>query len=92
MFDFTAVIPHLPQLLLGLAPLVKLAQQASEHQPRLDPLGSAAHHGLKQRPGLALLGKPSTQDALASKIRHVLAYQSRAPLPTLAAPNPSPPH
>ena len=76
----------------------EMARLARERRPHMAVLFTSGYaqdaivHGGRLDPGLDLLGKPYTQDALASKIRHVLAYQSRAPLPTLAAPNPSPPH
>ena len=57
------------------------AQDAIVHSGRLDP-------------GLDLLGKPYTQDALARKLRHVLAYQQRAApawLPVAAPATPSNP-
>ena len=72
----------------------ELARLARERQPQMAVLFTSGYaqdaivHGGRLDPGLDLLGKPYTQDALASKIRHVLAYQSRAPLPVLAAPAP----
>ncbi len=69
-----------------------MARLARERQPRMAVLFTSGYaqdaivHGGRLDPGLDLLGKPYTQDALARKIRHVLAYQSREPLPTLAAP------
>ena len=76
----------------------EMARLARERRPHMAVLFTSGYaqdaivHGGRLDPGLDLLGKPYTQDALASKIRHVLAYQSRAPLPTLAAPAPSTPH
>ncbi|MEO5607673.1 MAG: ATP-binding protein, partial [Polaromonas sp.] len=68
----------------------KLARLARERQPHMAVLFTSGYaqdaivHGGRLDPGLDLLGKPYTQDALASKIRHVLAHQSRAPVPALA--------
>lgn len=64
----------------------ELARLARERQPQMAVLFTSGYaqdaivHGGRLDPGLDLLGKPYTQDALASKIRHVLAYQSRAPM------------
>ena len=75
----------------------EMARLARERQPHMAVLFTSGYaqdaivHGGRLDPGLDLLGKPYTQDALAGKIRHVLAYQSREPLPTLAAPAAPPP-
>lgn len=64
----------------------ELARLARERRPHMAVLFTSGYaqdaivHGGRLDPGLDLLGKPYTQDALARKIRHVLAYQSRAPL------------
>ena len=64
----------------------ELARLARERQPHMAVLFTSGYaqdaivHGGRLDPGLDLLGKPYTQDALASKIRHVLAYQRRAPM------------
>ncbi len=64
----------------------ELARLARERQPHMAVLFTSGYaqdaivHSGRLDPGLDLLGKPYTQDALARKIRHVLAYQSRAPI------------
>ena len=64
----------------------ELARLARERQPHMAVLFTSGYaqdaivHSGRLDPGLDLLGKPYTQDALARKIRHVLAYQSRAPM------------
>lgn len=64
----------------------ELARLARERRPHMAVLFTSGYaqdaivHGGRLDPGLDLLGKPYTQDALARKIRHVLAYQSRAPM------------
>ncbi|WP_156949773.1 hybrid sensor histidine kinase/response regulator [Simplicispira psychrophila] len=64
----------------------ELARIARERQPHMAVLFTSGYaqdaivHSGRLDPGLDLLGKPYTQDALARKIRHVLAYQSRAPM------------
>ena len=74
----------------------ELARLARERQPHMAVLFTSGYaqdvivHSGRLDPGLDLLGKPYTQDALASKVRHVLAHQSRAPMPA-AAPDPSTP-
>ena len=74
----------------------ELARLARERQPHMAVLFTSGYaqdvivHSGRLDPGLDLLGKPYTQDALASKVRHVLAHQSRAPMPA-AAPAPSTP-
>ncbi len=63
--------------------MARLARERLPHMAVLFTSGyvqDAIMHGGRLDPGLDLLGKPYTQDALARKIRHVLAYQSRAPL------------
>ena len=68
----------------------ELARLARERQPHMAVLFTSGYaqdaivHGGRLDPGLDLLGKPYTQDALASKVRHVLAHQNRAPVPALA--------
>ena len=64
----------------------ELAHLARERQPQMAVLFTSGYaqdaivHSGRLDPGLDLLSKPYTQEALARKIRHVLAYQSRAPL------------
>ena len=64
----------------------ELARLARERRPHMAVLFTSGYaqdaivHDGRLDQGLDLLGKPYTQDALASKIRHVLTYQSRAPL------------
>lgn len=73
----------------------ELARLARERQPHMAVLFTSGYaqdaivHGGRLDPGLDLLGKPYTVDALASKIRHVLAHQSRAPMLPLTALHPS---
>ena len=68
----------------------ELARLARERQPHMAVLFTSGYaqdaivHGGRLDPGLDLLGKPYTQDALARKIRHVLVHQSREPVPALA--------
>ena len=65
--------------------MARLARQRQPHMAVLFTSGYAQDaivHGGRLDPGLDLLGKPYTHDALARKIRHVLAYQSRAPVLT----------
>ncbi|WP_371736350.1 PAS domain S-box protein [Acidovorax sp. SRB_14] len=63
----------------------ELARRARERLPHLAVLFTSGYaqdaivHGGRLDAGVDLLGKPYTQDALARKIRHVLAYQQRAP-------------
>ncbi len=65
----------------------ELARLARERRPHMAVLFTSGYardaivHGGRLDPGLDLLSKPYTQDALARKIRHVLAYQERAPMP-----------
>ncbi len=74
----------------------ELARLARERLPQLAVLFTSGYvqdalvHGGRLDPGLDLLLKPYTQDALANKIRHVLAHQSRAPFPSLPPPSPPP--
>ena len=80
----------------------ELARRARELWPEIAVLFTSGYaqdaivHSGRLDPGLDLLGKPYTQDALARKLRHVLAYQQRAapawlPVATPATPsNPSP--
>jgi CheY-like chemotaxis protein len=64
----------------------ELARLARERKPHMAVLFTSGYaqdaivHGGRLDPGLDLLGKPYTQDALARKIRHVLEYQSRTPV------------
>ena len=72
--------------------MARLARDRCPHMAVLFTSGYAQDaivHGGRLDPGLDLLGKPYTQDALASKIRHVLAYQSRTPMLPLTATFPS---
>ena len=69
--------------------MARLARERLPHMAVLFTSGyvqDAIMHGGRLDPGLDLLGKPYTQEALARKIRHVLAYQSRAPLQAAIAP------
>lgn len=62
----------------------ELARRARALLPRIAVLFTSGYvqdaivHGGRLDPGLDLLGKPYTQDTLARKLRHVLAYQQRA--------------
>ena len=62
----------------------ELARRARELLPDIAVLFTSGYaqdaivHGGRLNPGLDLLGKPYTQDTLARKLRHVLAYQQRA--------------
>ena len=78
----------------------ELARRARELWPDIAVLFTSGYaqdaivHGGRLDPGLDLLGKPYTQDALARKLRHVLAYQQRAApawLPVAAPATPSNP-
>ena len=78
----------------------ELARRARELLPEIAVLFTSGYaqdaivHGGRLDPGLDLLGKPYTQDALARKLRHVLTYQQRiAPawLPVAAPATPSNP-
>ena len=78
----------------------ELARRARELWPDIAVLFTSGYaqdaivHGGRLDPGLDLLGKPYTQDALARKLRHVLTYQQRAApawLPVAAPASPSNP-
>lgn len=78
----------------------ELACQARELWPDIAVLFTSGYaqdtivHGGRLDAGLDLLGKPYTQDELARKLRHVLAYQQRAApawLPVAAPATPSNP-
>lgn len=78
----------------------ELARRARELLPDIAVLFTSGYvqdaivHGGRLDPGLDLLGKPYTQDALARKLRHVLTYQQRAApawLPVAAPASPSNP-
>jgi len=74
----------------------ELARRARELLPYIAVLFTSGYaqdaivHGGRLDPGLDLLGKPYTQDALARKLRHVLAYQQRAQAPGSAGPPSTP--
>ena len=70
----------------------ELARKARERLPNVAVLFTSGYtenaivHGGRLDPGVELLGKPYTRDALARKIRHVLANQQQKN----AAPQPAP--
>jgi len=73
----------------------ELARRAVELLPGLAVLFTSGYtenaivHGGRLDPGVELLGKPYTRDALAKKIRLVLERNQRAPAVTTAAPAPT---
>ena len=71
----------------------ELARKARERIPNLAVLFTSGYtenaivHGGRLDPGVELLGKPYSREALAKKIRHVLANQAQR---TVQEPSPSP--
>lgn len=81
----------------------ELARKARERLPNIAVLFTSGYtensivHGGKLDPGVALLSKPYSREALARKLRHVLANQAQRrlmdaapPLPASAPTSPSP--
>jgi PAS domain S-box-containing protein len=74
----------------------ELARKARERLPDIAVLFTSGYtenaivHGGRLDPGVELLGKPYTREALARKLRHVLANRAQRQVPRPAAPAPEP--